>query len=87
MPNGKPGDHPYTDIVVHKRDVYSKRAADMVREIASLTDEKGKNELSDLLWREYDEFGEPDVGKLERVLTEMRDNLKSKAKSRGGGEP
>jgi hypothetical protein len=83
MPNGKPGDHPYTDIMVHKRDVYSKRAAALVREIALLSDEKGRSQLADLLSREYDDFGKPDVPKLERVLTEMRDNLKAQAKSRG----
>jgi hypothetical protein len=83
MPNGKPGDHPYTDIVVHKRDVYSQRAADLVREIASLSDEKGRHQLADLLWRDYDEFGKPDVAKLERVLMEIRDDLKAQAKSRG----
>lgn len=85
MPNGKPGDHPYTDIVVHKRDVYSKRAAELVREIASLSDEKGKSQLADMLSREYDDFGKPDVSKLERVLTEMRDNLRAQAKFRGVG--
>jgi hypothetical protein len=69
--------------VVHKHDVYSKRAADLVREIASLSDENGKTRLADLLWREYDEFGQPDVVKLERVLTEMRDDLQAQAKGRG----
>lgn len=83
MPNGKPGDHPFTDIVVHKHDVYSQRAADLVREIASLSDDDGNRHLADLLWREYDAFGHPDVAKLERVLTEMRDTLQAKAKGRG----
>jgi hypothetical protein len=39
MPNGKIGDHPYTDIVVHCRDVYSAAAAALVREIDRLADE------------------------------------------------
>jgi hypothetical protein len=76
MPNGKPGDHPYTDIVVHGHDVYSRRASDLVREIARLADEKTRRELSDLLWYEYNDFAKPDVAKLERVLTELRDKLK-----------
>jgi hypothetical protein len=36
MPNGKPGDHPYTDIVIHGRDVY-------------LSDDKTQRKLADLL--------------------------------------
>ena len=50
MPNGKPGDHPYTDIMIHGRDVYSRRAAALVRKIASLVDEKTRHELADLLF-------------------------------------
>jgi len=83
MPNGKPGDHPYTDIMIHGRDVYSKRAAALVREIASLVDEKTRRQLADLLYSEYNEFLKPDVAKLERVLTEMRDDAKRDARSRG----
>ena len=83
MPNGKPGDHPYTDIVVHGRNVYSPRAAALVRELVELMDEKGRHDLADLLMREYNDFGKPDVAKLERVLTEMRDTAKQSAKERG----
>jgi hypothetical protein len=43
MPNGKPGDHPYTDIVIHGRDVY-------------LSDDKTQRKLADLLFSEYNEF-------------------------------
>ena len=83
MPNGKPGDHPYTDIVVYGHDVYSPRAAGLVREIARLGDEKTRRELSDLLWHEYNESQKPDVEKLERVLTEWRDRLRREARERG----
>jgi hypothetical protein len=76
MPNGRSGDDSYADIVFHKRDLYSKRAADLVREIDLLSDEQGKNELANLLRHEYDQYGTPDVAKLERVLTEIRDGLK-----------
>lgn len=83
MPNGKPGDHPYTDIVTHGHDVYSPRAAALVREIARLGDDKTRRELSDLLWEEYDEHRKPDVAKLERVLTEWRDKLRREGRERG----
>ena len=83
MPNGKPGDHPYTDIVIHGRDVYSKTAAALVREIASIVDEKTRRQVADLLFTEYNEFSRPNVAKLEQVLTDIRDNAKQAAKGRG----
>jgi hypothetical protein len=82
MPNGKPGDHPYTDIVTHGRDVYSARAANLVREIAKLSDEKTRRKLADLLLFEYNEFNRPDVSKLESVLTEIRDKALQDARER-----
>ena len=85
MPNGKPGDHPYTDIVIHGRDVYSPRAANLVREIAKLSDDKARHRLADLLWSEYNEFHHPEVRKLETVLTEMRDKDKALQEARERG--
>jgi hypothetical protein len=36
MPNGKPGDHPLTDILVYKLNVYGREADDLIRRIAEL---------------------------------------------------
>jgi hypothetical protein len=36
MPDGKPGDHPLTDILVHKLNVYGREADDLIRRIAEL---------------------------------------------------
>ena len=83
MPNGKPGDHPLTDILVHKRNVYSPLAASLVREIAVLADEKTRRELGDLLFTQYNEFSNPDIPELERYLTGLRDRLKQAARDRG----
>lgn len=83
MPNGKPGDNPYTDIVHWKKDIYSPLAANLVREIAKLTDDRGRDRLADLLITEYDTFSRPDVARLERVLTEMRDQAQQEARERG----
>ena len=83
MPNGKPGDHPYTDIVIHGRNVYSPNAANLVREIAKLSDDKARRQLADLLYSDYHEFDRPDVRKLETVLTEMRDTALRDARERG----
>jgi hypothetical protein len=73
MPNGIQGDHPYTDIMIHGQDVYSKLAADLVREIVTLVDETKRNELADMLLNRYDNFDNPNVPELERVLTQIRD--------------
>jgi hypothetical protein len=83
MPNGKVGDHPYTDIVHHGLDTYSPRAAGLVREIATLSDERTRREVADLLLNDFNEHFNPDVPKLEKLLTEMRERLKRKAQERG----
>ena len=83
MREGKPGDHPYTDIVVHRRDVYSPGVANLVRELAKLLDDKARRRLEDLLFFEYSEFNRPGVTKLEAVLTEMRDKALREARERG----
>ena len=36
MPNGKPGDHPLTDILVHKTQVYGPEADELIRKIGEL---------------------------------------------------
>jgi hypothetical protein len=80
MPNGKPFDHPFTDIVTHGRLVYSERADSLVREIAALG---GAEEVADLLARDFDVFKNPDVSQLERILTLIRDRLQSDTFGRG----
>lgn len=69
--------------MTHGRDVYSTRAASLVREIAKLSDDKARRNLADLLYSEYNEFDHPDVRKLETVLTEMRDMALRDARERG----
>lgn len=83
MPNGKPGDHPYTDIVIHGRDIYSGNASKLVREIAEIASDSDRRKLAELLYSQYNEYANPDVEKLERVLTEMRDTLLGDARDRG----
>jgi hypothetical protein len=80
MPNGKPGDHTITDIVVHKFRVHSETADTLVREIVALG---GEDEIADMLVFEYNQHRKPDVPKLERVLTEIRDRRRRDARERG----
>jgi hypothetical protein len=72
MPNGKIGDQPLTDIIIHGRRVYSERADLLVRQIVELG---GREEIADLLLLEYNDPGNPDIAKLEHVLTEIHDRL------------
>ena len=83
MPNGKPSDHPFTDIVVHGLDVYSSQVAKLVREIAKLASDQERRKLSDLLYQEYNEYSNPDIEELERVLTDLHDKLLRDARERG----
>jgi hypothetical protein len=46
MPNGKPGDHPLTDLFVHKAEVYGPEADELIRKISMLC---SRNEL-DAWW-------------------------------------
>ncbi|HUA65372.1 MAG TPA: hypothetical protein VME24_05960 [Alphaproteobacteria bacterium] len=44
MANGKPGDHPLTDILIHKLEVYGAEADELIRKIDSLG---GRRELEE----------------------------------------
>ena len=83
MPNGKTGDHPYTDVVIHGREVYSAKADALIRELATLADDGTRRALQDRLLSEFNEYHNPDVSRLERVLSEMRDRFKREARDRG----
>ena len=72
MPNGKIGDHPLTDIIIHGQRVYSERADLLVRQIVELG---GREEIADLLLLEYNDLANPDIPKLEHVLTDIHDRL------------
>ena len=83
MSDGKIGDHPLTDILVHGRDVYTSRLSALVREVAALADEVTRRELGDRLLIHYNEYSNPDVVKLEQELVELRDRLLREARDRG----
>ena len=83
MPNGKIGDHPLTDILVHQTVVYSEKATNLIREVVALADDKTKRALADRLIDEYNEYSNPDVDRLERELTALLDGLQKDAKDRG----
>jgi len=66
MANGKPKDHPLTDILVHDLHVYGPEADDLIRKIASLSSR-----------RELDEWWDREIG-----WSCGRDEVLLKAKAR-----
>ncbi len=81
MPNGKPGDHPITDIVVHRIKTYTPEIDDMVREIAAVLEVKNKDlsycypELADII-HQFDESEEVDFESMKEVLNYLREELR-----------
>jgi len=76
MPNGKPGDHPLTDILVHKRRVFSRRIDKMIREIDQLG---GRHEiLNRMTW-----FPQPPLPELERQLSDSLERLRQLRREQG----
>jgi hypothetical protein len=83
MPNGRPGDHPLTDGLVHGREVYSPRATYLIQSIAKLADEKTLRDLGDVLFTKFNEYSSPDIPGLEGHLTELHDRLLRDGRGRG----
>ena len=51
MPNGRPGDHPYTDIVIHDTDVYDDaNVSKVVKHIDEIGDVGATNLTREILW-------------------------------------
>lgn len=67
MPNGRPGDHPYTDVFVHGKTIFGSLIDDLIRRIG----ETGgcTPELSRLLMEHEPRIGKvPDLAPLEAAL-------------------
>ena len=69
--------------MIHDREIFSELVRSLVREIALLADDRTRRELADMLLRDFNEFANPDVSKLERTLTQIRDGLRREARERG----
>ncbi len=83
MPNGKIGDHPLTDILIHGRVVYSERATELIRKVVALADTETYREIWDWLLSEYNTYRNPDVARLEAELEAMLLKLEEDARERG----
>ncbi|HLG42159.1 MAG TPA: hypothetical protein VI643_02250 [Planctomycetota bacterium] len=68
MPNGKPGDHPITDITIHKIRVYSAEIDRLIEEIVTLG---GRRHLDVLV----DWFTPPPLPELRKKLEALKRRL------------
>ena len=73
MPNGKPGDHPLTDILVHRHVVYGEGVEEVVRTVAAECSESEREFLASLLfwWPEGGPDGCSTARQLKRVLDDF----------------
>ena len=74
--NGKPGDHPLTDILVHQLTVYSPQIDELIRTIVAVG---GQQELEN----RFDLFAPPPLEQFGVELSEMLSRLEEEARARG----
>jgi hypothetical protein len=90
VPNGKPGDHPLTDLLHWNSPVFGEPVDSLLREIVKLGGERildrppWVGRLWDL-WPRWSRSGVKDaeIAALVEPLTVLRDQLKAEAKERG----
>jgi hypothetical protein len=82
MANGKPGDHPLTDILVHKLDVYGGGADELIRKIAELCSPRELDE-----WWNREVGWSPDKNLIVAKARNRLDQLLNRAKQSGWETP
>jgi hypothetical protein len=78
MPNGKPGDHPLTDILIHKLNVYGREADDLIRRIAELCSRQEMDE-----WWNSEIGWSPDRDSILSKVQRRHNELLRRARERG----
>jgi len=76
--NGKPGDHPLTDILVHKLMVYGREADDLIRKISELCSDRELHEW----WEREIGWSHDDHSVLSKARARL-DELLQRAKQSG----
>jgi hypothetical protein len=76
--NGKPGDHPLTDLLVHKLEVYGRETDELIRRIAALC---SRRELDD--WWEREIGWSEDSESILRKASARHTELVKRAKENG----
>lgn len=72
MPNGRPGDHPYTDIVVHGNTVYSAEVTELVEAMDEEAPDSARQEVRTLLWIAGRDPPSVEVWYLKEALVRIR---------------
>lgn len=74
MPNGRPGDHPYTDIVAHNIDIPNTEIAEIVRQIDNSDNDRARSVAKGILWKAgVSSMGDDELSdeKLKQLRTEL----------------
>jgi hypothetical protein len=85
MPNGKPGDHPFTDILHYGSSEFGEPVDALVKSMSKATGfDTVKNEVSDLLWN-LSPMGKPAEKRQELISTayEKLQHLNTKIQNQG----
>jgi hypothetical protein len=77
MPNGKPGDSPYTDIANHRAEIYGSDIDALTREIEKAGGDSVRRAVFDLLWDYYPCSGTPNLNELHEKLIALKATGKS----------
>ena len=78
MPNGKPGDHPLTDIVHYGSSSYPDEINELVREMAKHPRfEFIRDRVADILWEDWPSWQNvrPDFAKVRSSLESLRTEM------------
>lgn len=75
MPNGRPGDHPYRDIVTYDADLYTARIREIVLEVDEYGNRGAKKRAESLLWGTSQSPAGEEWEQLERDLEALSDEL------------
>jgi hypothetical protein len=78
MPNGRPGDHPITDLMIHQLSVYGEPLDTKLRQIGELM---SYHRLCD--WFEQGQYWTTPKEELEPIVTAKLETLKRDALNRG----
>ena len=76
MPNGRPGDHPYTDIVIHGHTMFSSKVTEIVEAVDDVGPRSAKQEVRTLLWITPKNSSDEEVKRLEEALERIRQHVK-----------
>jgi hypothetical protein len=78
MPNGKPGDHPLTDILVHEIETYGFETDDLIRKVSKLC---SRAEF-DIWWELEISWSQVNASRLEKAKTKFAE-VSKRAKESG----